>query len=189
MEQRILQVLLKDFRASHTVTSLADEMKVSRVGMWKILKRMQTAKLLTLSKSGKGKTSMYMIRLNWDNPIVEKKLALGMAEDAQKHRRWIANFTQLEAKVDFLLLFGSILHSPQDAKDIDIIMVSAKETEKDVQSIQKTQIRKIHAIQFTSDELKQELEKPNKAIVDAVKKGTVLFGQEKFISFMRGVRA
>ncbi len=54
--------------------------------------------------------------------------------------------------------------------------------------IQKTQLKKIHALNFTQAELKQELEKPNKAFVDAVAKGIVLFGQERFIKFIRGLR-
>lgn len=32
-----------------------------------------------------------------------------------------------------------------------------------------------------------EVEKPNKAFIDAVRKGVVLFGQEKFINFIKGV--
>ena len=34
-------------------------------------------------------------------------------------------------------------------------------------------------------ELKDELEKPNKVFIDALKRGVVLFGQEKFIRFMK----
>ena len=56
-----------------------------------------------------------------------------------------------------------------------------------IQKIQKTQVKKIHSIQFTPEELKKELKKPNKAFIDAIKKGIILFGQEKFIKFMRTI--
>ena len=33
--------------------------------------------------------------------------------------------------------------------------------------------------------MKKELENPNKIFIDAIKKGIILFGQEKFIKFIR----
>lgn len=99
------------------------------------------------------------------------------------------NFAELENKVDFLIIHGSIINSPQEANDIDILgIVSSKkkfiEIEKAIKKIQKAQMKKIHAINFTPTEFRQEIEKPNKAFIDAIKKGVILFGQEKFIKFM-----
>jgi len=121
---------------------------------------------------------------------VEKNLELSLTEDALKNQRWMSNFAELENKVDFLLLYGSIIISPQEANDIDILgVVSNKnrfiEIEESVKNIQKTQMKKIHAINFMPAEFRQELEKPNNALIDVIKKGTVLFGQEKFIKFIR----
>jgi len=187
---KILKILLKYFTIKPTITSLAKEIGLSRVGTWKILKKMQSEKLIILSKIGGGKTSIYSISLNWDNPLVEKNLELSLTEDALKNQRWMSNFAELENKVDFLLLYGSIIISPQEANDIDILgVVSNKnrfiEIEESVKNIQKTQMKKIHAINFMPAEFRQELEKPNNALIDVIKKGTVLFGQEKFIKFIR----
>ena len=54
--------------------------------------------------------------------------------------------------------------------------------------MQKTQIKKIHALNFTEAEFKQELQKLNKAFIDAIKKGIILFGQEKFIKFLKSIK-
>lgn len=188
----ILKVLLKDFKAKPTITSLAKEIQLSRVGTWKILKKMQSEKLIVLSKIGHGKTSTYTISLNWDNPLVEKNLALCLTEEALKNQRWLSNFEELENKVDFLVLYGSAINSPKEANDIDILgVVSSKnrfmEIEESIKNIQKTQIKKIHSINLTPTELKQEFEKPNKAFIDAIHKGIILFGQEKFIKFLEGM--
>ena len=189
---KILKILLKDFKIIPTITSLSKEAGISRVGIWKLLKRMQSEKLIKLSKIGTGKTSTYNIRLNWTNPLLDRTLALYLAEDALKNQRWASNFAELENKVDFLILYGSIINSPKEANDIDIIgVISNKnkflEIEEAILNIQKTQIKKIHAINFTPAEFKQELEKPNKAFVDAIKKGIILFGQENFIKFIKDV--
>lgn len=189
---KILKILLKDLMIKPTVTSLANEVGMSRPGIWKVLKKLESEKLLVLSSIGEGKTSTYSISLNWDNPLLEKTLALALAEDALKNQRWISNFAELENKVDFLIIYGSIIYSPKEANDIDILgVVSNKnkflEVEKSIKAIQKTQIKKIHILNFTQAEFKNELEKSNKVFIDAIKKGIILFGHEKFIKFIRGI--
>ncbi|MDP3027480.1 MAG: hypothetical protein Q8N63_07255, partial [Nanoarchaeota archaeon] len=92
-------------------------------------------------------------------------------------------------KVDFLILFGSILHSPKEANDIDLINLVSDENffvkiDKIITDIQITQDKKIHSINLTEEELKHELKNKNKAYIEALKKGVVLFGQENFIKFI-----
>ena len=88
-------------------------------------------------------------------------------------------------------MYGSIIHSPKEANDIDILGVTNKnkffEIGESIKKIQKTQIKKIHTLNFTPAEFKDEIEKPNKVFIDAIKKGIILFGQEKFIKFIRGI--
>ena len=188
---KILKILLKDFTIKLTITFLAKEIGMSRVGIWKILKKLEVEKLIILSPIGTGKTSTYIISLNWENPLVEKTLSLALTEDALKNQRWLSNFGDLEDKVDFLLIYGSIIHSPKEANDIDVLGITSKnkflEIEESIKKIQKTQIKKIHALNFTPVEFKGELEKPNKAFIDAIKRGIILFGQEKFIKFIKSI--
>ena len=186
---KILKTLLKEITINPTITFLAKEIGMSRVGTWKILKKLEAEKLIILSPIGEGKTSANSISLNWENPIVEKTLSLALTQDALNNQRWLSNFAELEDNVDFLLIYGSIIHSPKEANDIDVLEVTNKnkflEIEESIKKIQKVQIKKIHAINFTQEEFKEELEKPNKVFIDAMKKGVILFGQEKFIKFMK----
>ena len=190
----ILNLLFKDFSVKHTVTSLAKEIGMTRVGIWKALKKLEAEKYVILTPVGKGKTSAYIIKLNWGNPILEKNISMLLAEESQKNQRWLSNFSGLEKQVEFLIIYGSILNNPNKANDIDIIsVVPAKEAfvelEKTIDNIQKTQFRKVHAINFNEREFRSELEKPNVAFIDALKRGIVLFGQEKFIKFIRDIAA
>ncbi|MFH1359008.1 MAG: hypothetical protein ABIH37_03915 [archaeon] len=188
----ILKILLKDINKKHTVTSLAKERKISRVGSWKLLKELEKEGLITLISIGPEKTSVKETSLNWDNPILEKTLVLILTEDTLKQNKWRYNFKELEKHVDFLILFGSILHSPNEANDIDIINLVSNEKNflkiiKIIENIQITQNKKIHTINFTKKELKNELKNKNKAYLDALKKGVILFGQENFIKFIKNM--
>lgn len=189
--QKIVTILLKDLKG-HTATSLSKGLKVSRWGVWKILKKLEKDQLIILESIGTGRTSTRRIKLNWDNILVEKTLALSLTQEALKYKRWRFNFNKLEKKVDFLILFGSILHSPKEAGDIDILVVTEKKNLIHVGDliikIQVSQEKDIHPINFTKLEFKKELKRGNKAYMDAIKKGIILFGQESFIKFMKGVQ-
>jgi len=189
---RILKLLLNDFIAQHSVTSVAKEIGLTRQGTFKVLKKLESENLILLSPIGSGKTSACIIRLNWDNPLVEKTLAVILTEDAIKNQRWLVNFAELENKADFLIIYGSILENPKGANDVDIISISNKknfvELEKAMMKIQKTQIRRIHSLNFTEGEFMEELKKNNPAFIGAIKKGIVLFGQDNFIEFMRRLK-
>ncbi|MFH1839738.1 MAG: hypothetical protein ABH849_01160 [Nanoarchaeota archaeon] len=188
-DKKIMLVLLKDFSRLHTITSLAKELKLSRVGMWKILKRLEAKKNILLESIGSGKTSTSIIKINWENLLVEKSLALYLTEESIKQRRWRVNFAELEKEVGFLILYGSIVNSYQHADDIDILGIAKKnkfvKIQKILDKIQKTESKKIHAINFTESEFRKELYNNNKAFMDAVKKGVILFGQENLVNFMK----
>jgi len=187
--KKVLLLLLKDFSVTHTITSLANELHLSRVGGWKVIKKLEENNLIVVRPTGSGKTNTFLLKLNWDNVLVEKTLSLYLTEEALSQKRWKANFVELEGKMNFLILYGSILHFPQEAKDIDLVGISQKNKfvriQQTIDKIQKTQSKKIHIINFTEMEFQEELLKPNKAFIETVKKGVILFGQDNFIQFMK----
>ena len=189
-EDKILVALLKQFLVNWTITSLANQINISRVGIWKVLKKLEKEKLILLTPIGQGKTNAINIKLNWENIILGKKLSLILTEESLKHQRWINNFEELKNITGFVVLYGSVLHSPKEANAIDILGIVSNKNNflsvgEIIQKIQKIQIKKIHSENFTKAEFKKELKKPNKIFIDAIKKGIILFGQEKFIKFIR----
>jgi DNA-binding Lrp family transcriptional regulator len=192
-EDKVLTILLKQFSLDWTITYLSNELNLSRVGVWKVLKKLEKDKLIILTKIGKGKTNVSKIKLNWESLVLEKRLSLILTEEALNHQRWLNNFEELRKKTEFVVLYGSILTSSKEANDIDILEVVLRknnflEIDKTIQKIQKIQIKKIHSESFTKTEFKEEIKKPNKIFIDAIKKGIVLFGQENFIKFVKDIQ-
>ena len=189
---RILSILLKEPFAMHTATSIAKSFNITRQGIWKTLNKLAENKLINLESVGDAKTSTATMKLNWFNPVTEKTLSLILTKESLKQQRWRVNFAELENNASFLILFGSILNNPKEANDIDILAVVNKKKFKAIEEItakvQQTQLKKIHLVDLPEIEFSQELTKTNKAYIDVVKKGVILYGQNNFIQFMRDLQ-
>jgi predicted nucleotidyltransferase len=188
---KILVILLKNPFSLHTATSLAKTLNLTRQGLWKPLKKLAEDKLIIINRVGNAKTSTSIIKLNWNNPITEKMLLLSLVKEASNQQRWMFNFTELENNVEFFILFGSILISQKQANDIDVLIIADKKNFKQIDEkilkIQKSQTKKIHLIDLTESEFNQELKRQNKAYIDAINKGVILYGQENFIKFIKNL--
>jgi hypothetical protein len=190
---KILKILLKTILEIPTITYLSKETDLSRVGIWKIIKNLKKENLIDLIPMGSGKTSSFVIRLNWNNVLLKKRLSLILHKEALENSRWLENFKELEMKVDFLIIYGSILNNPKNANDIDLLsVISEKKAFVDIdkikERIQLTSMKKIHLINFTRKEMLFELKNNNKAFLDSIKKGIVLFGYDNFIDFMKEIK-
>lgn len=188
--KQVLLTILKQFSEEQTITSLAQAVRMTRPGAFKVVKRLEEEGLVTIKALGKGRTSTALVKINWENPLIGKLFSLFLAEEANEHLRWQNAFKPTGNLTEFCILFGSVLKNPKEARDIDLLCIlSGKERfirlEKTLQEIQKTELKKIHAVQFTPTEFRSELKNRNPAFIDAVKKGIILYGQEKFIAFMK----
>jgi len=185
-KEKILSFLLRE--NEQTATQLSEQLKISRQAVWKLLKKLIKEEILSSRQLDNKQKSVKIINLNFKNPLLKKTLSLILTKEAIENERWVQNFAELEKLTDFVLLFGSILTNPKQANDIDLLIIPKKkkfkEVEKEILEIQKVQLKKIHAIQLTNEEFYKEIKNKNKAYLDAIKKGIVLFGQENFIKQM-----
>jgi hypothetical protein len=190
IESRILSTVTKHIGERPTVTSLSQDIGLSRVGTWKILKKLEASRLITMKKISQGKTNAAIISLDWENPLTEKHLEIALIEEAIYQKRWQDTFKELETITDLTLIFGSVLSAPAQANDIDVLNIGAKERfvqlDQALARIQVTQAKRIHATNLTKEELIAELKKPNIAIVEAMR-GVVLFGTGEYIRIMRSL--
>lgn len=187
-QMSIALLLLKDFSSMHTITSIGKELGMTRGGIWKVLMKLKKENYITLETT--EEKSLLIPRLNLRNELLEKYLNFALSKEAKEHERWIFNFAEVKEHIIFFILYGSVLSSYAKAKDIDVIGVISdkkgfKILHETLDKIQKSESKRIHSINFTESEFREELLKPNKAFIEAVSKGVVLFGQEQFIKFVK----
>lgn len=190
--ERVLMILLKEPFMKHTATSLAKTLNITRQGLWKTLNKLAESKLIILEAIGSTAKSAVNIKIQWKNQVAIKTLSLLLTKESSEYERWRANFAELEKYTIFTILFGSIIHTSKKANDIDILAIvtdkkSFKPISEVVSRMQKTQAKRIHLIDLTEEEFKEELKKQNKAHLNALKKGIVLFGQDNYIKFIEGI--
>ena len=97
-------------------------------------------------------------------------LFIELMEESLKYERWRDNFKELGEKMEFLLFYGSILNSPNEANDIDVIGVFGDDAKYNgidsiLRKIQLSQVKKIHFIDFKEKGFKEELKRKNKAFI------------------------
>ena len=128
-----------------------------------------------------GKAVIYSLNMN--NPVAIKEVEMALVIEAQNYKKWIEEFKKLEDKVDFAILFGSIIISENSARDIDILIVAEKNRYNEIKKIinEKNQIsnKKIHLIFQNPEEFRKDVNEKNKVSLEIIKKGIVLFGQDK----------
>ena len=187
---KILSILIKEPLIDHSATSLAKSLGITRQGLWKTLNKLFKDKLISLKSIADTKKSAVNIKLNFENQITEKVISLLLIKESLNYERWRFNFKRVKDYSKFIILFGSILHSSKEANDIDLLIIvddkkDFHEISKIMLELQQTQIKKIHYIDITEKEFKEEIKiNKNKAYLDAFKKGIVLFGQDDYVKFV-----
>ena len=91
-KEKILKKLLKDFIRQYTLTTIAQDIGMTRSGTWKVLKKLESEELIILTAIGEGKTSAYKISLNWNNPLIEPTLTTLLIKESLNYNRWKFNF-------------------------------------------------------------------------------------------------
>ena len=185
-EKEALIILFKDFTSFYSANSISKIMSISHVGAQKIFKRLYSSNILKFERI--GRSIIYKLRLEDD--YVCKLISFLLADEANKHKRWMEEFNELYKGDRTIVIFGSVLKNYEKANDIDIMIIDNKKDEKIRKIIdEKDKIlsKKIHLIQITYPNLMENIKKKNKTIIDIIKNSIILYGQERYVNLMKNV--
>jgi len=187
-EGRALIRIFKDFESDYNANSLSKIIGMTSRGTLNILKSLDKKGILTSKQHGKA----MFYKINFHDDYTLKILeALLISEAREKAGRWIDEFKGVFGAADIVLIFGSILKNYKKANDIDVLFMYEEKKHKKINSFlnekNKVLFKKIHDIPQTKKDLVSNLKKGNKALVNAIKEGYVLFGQDKLIEVIKNV--
>ncbi|MEK6927311.1 MAG: nucleotidyltransferase domain-containing protein [Nanoarchaeota archaeon] len=177
--QKIILRLFREPLIRYNSRNISQEVGISHAGAFKILKKLADKDIVNPERIGRA----VVYTLNKENPLSFREVEMALTIEAQEHRIWLEEFKSLENKSEFIILFGSILVNEKNARDIDLLVVANEDKFKEIKDIlnerNKILNKKIHLILQEQKDFMLDLNNKKGVIWGAIKKGIVLFGQEK----------
>lgn len=170
----------------YNANSIAKHIGISSMGALKIAKKLKKQDILISKQLGKAK--FYKLNLNKDYVRQYTKFLLKReSEQASAYvKRWLSEIKKIKNAYS-AILFGSILKKQKEAKDIDVLLVTDKKRfpklKKEIEEINHINIKKLHPLYQTKNDLRKNIEKRDKPILNAIK-GIIVFGEDVIISLL-----
>lgn len=190
---KIVEFLFRNIPNKFNVNQIARELKISVGSAYKILKSLEKKDVLISQRVGNG---IYYV-LDLDNKGAENITELVLMESRNeflaKNPRpsiYAKDLKDAEKLSKTIILFGSILDT-KDAKDVDILFIIDKGKSKAVEDfcmkLSNLKPKRVNPLFMTMADFKANIKKQDKVIVDILRKGIILFGEDVIINILRGV--
>ncbi len=181
-EMDAVLILVKSPEVIYNANSLSKVAGITPMGALKILKRLEQESIVKSKKIGKAIT----YKVNVEDSYARRYVSLILVREAQhsnpKVRRWINEIKKIK-NADIIILFGSILEKINPS-DIDILLVTDQKRfsklQKEIKEINEANIKKIHPMYQTYNDIIKNIKKRDKPVLNAIK-GIVAFGEERFL--------
>ncbi|MEW5694206.1 MAG: winged helix-turn-helix domain-containing protein [Candidatus Hydrogenedentota bacterium] len=190
---KIIEYFVKNIPNKFNVNQIARNLKISVGSAYKILKSLEKKQIFVSEKIGNG----IYYNLNLKNKETEIIAELVLIENRNKalaknpHASIYAKDLQkVETFSKSVILFGSILNR-KDAKDVDVLFIVDKGKSKKVEDfclkLSNLRPRRVNPLTMTASDLQKNIKKQDKVIVDILRKGVILFGEDEIIRTLRNV--
>lgn len=187
-ESEVILLLFKEFSKDYNANALSKVVGITPRGALKIVKNLKAQNIL-LSKQ-LGKAVFYKVNLQ-DYYTFRTLETLLIQEAREKASRWIFEFSEVFANVEIAIIFGSAVRNIKEAHDIDLLLVfkeqHMKKIKKYIEEKNKIVIKPIHVIMQTPNDLRKNMGKRDKVMLNALQRGYILHGYDKCIEVIRDV--
>ncbi len=185
-EMRMIATILKSPEVHYNANTIAKFLDISPMGAWKIAQKLQKEDILSVEEIGNA----HIFKLNLSNDYVRNYVRFVLAKEAESAhpylKRWITELKKIK-HAELVILFGSVLKKHEEAGDIDALIVSNDKNfnaiKKGIEEINSINDKKIHPVYQTKEDLKKNVAKPDKVVLNAIK-GLVVSGHDTLIEVL-----
>jgi len=186
-EARVVEFLLRNFDSDYNINQIAKSIHLSPRGAFKILKKLESSKILSSQKIGNN--LIYKINFDNDQCIDVCQFVLTGKEVTPYLKTWINDLQPLKEITEMALLFGSILTKEKQANDVDLLLVFPKDNlqkvDDKIKKINQIKSKKIHLVVQTKEDLLNNLKKRDSALLEEIKTGLVLWGRNVLVEVIK----
>ena len=186
-EAAVVDYLARNFQEKNSINALAKRLALSPNGTHKILKKLESAKIVKPEKLANAVFYRLDLSIETSRKLVEYVLSQHqLSAYAQVQEE---DLLQLRQHALAGILFGSVLTKDKEARDIDILIVLNKKDLANVMGtvakIQNLKTKRLHALYQTPQDLNDNLRRRNKVVLGILKTGKVLWGADIFVEALR----
>ncbi len=186
-EIKLVLRILKSPEEDYNANNLSKILGISPMGALKIAKRLVKEEILTSKQIGKG----IFYSINFKNPYSRQYIQFLLKREGEYStpyiKRWISEIKKIKNS-GLAILFGSVLLKNETANDIDVLFVVSQkkfnQLKKEIEQINKMNDKKIHPIFQSTQDIKDNIKKQDKIILNAIK-GIVIFGEEILLEVIK----
>ena len=183
-EARVLRFLTLRFTERCSINQLAKRVGMTPKGAHKLLKRLEQEGAVTPQRLGNA----VFYSLNSSSDLARKKAELSLFESiAQPYARAQAkDLNRLRPFSRAAILFGSVLERGEQARDIDVLFVveerEYRRFSRALEALQRLKPKRIQPLLQSPGDLSRNLKKQDPVVLDALRTGKVLWGQDIIVN-------
>ena len=186
-EMRFVLLVFKSPETEYNARSMAKKIGISHMGALKIAKRLEREKIIISKKKGQAK----FYKLNLKEVYVRQYIKFLLKREAEQSslyvKRWVNDLKNIK-NAECGLLFGSLLKKGKSANDIDILLITDdkkfSKLKKEIAEINTINIKRVHPLYQTKEDIKNNIEKKDKPLLNALK-GIVIFGEDVLMEMFK----
>ena len=185
-EKKVIRTLLFSFGEEYSINEIARKCNLAPNGALKILKKFAEEGIIILKKI--ANINSYLV--DFANSKTRSILELSLIDEANsKVKNRVEDLKELQKITEAAVIFGSYITEKENPEDIDLFFVLEKENfrkyKEETKKIYPPMPVKVHDILQTIEDLEKNISKKDKVILEILRKGFILWGQDKIIEAIK----
>ena len=186
-EKRVLRLLMVAFDTDYSINQIAKECDIAPNGALKILRKFEKEGIL----KAKNIANIKSYKMNFDNEKTQIVIELALMPKIEGRISYrLEDFKELKEVAKCCILFGSYISS-KEPNDLDVLFILNREKYKNykekLSNLRDVIPVKIHDVVQTEEDLKNNLIKKDKVILEIIKTGIILWGQNIITKVIKNV--
>ena len=190
---KIVEFLFRNIPNKFNVNQIARNLKISVGSAYKILKSLEKKGVLLSQRVGNAIYYALILDSKEAEIITELVMMESRSEFLAKNPHasiYAKDLKDAEKLSKAVILFGSILDT-KEAKDVDVLFIIDKGRSKAIEDfcikLFNLRPKMVNPLLMTMADFKGNIKKQDKVIVDILRKGVILFGEDAVIKTLRGI--
>ena len=185
--KKIILYLLRNLDLVN-INQISKNLEISVGSAFKILKKLEESNITTYQNLGNAK--FYQINLNNNESVkLGELLLLEEKRNLKGYSKLYSEELQKFPKAELIILFGSVLNN-KEFNDVDVLFITnkPKEVTKFCLNISKIRTKPVVPLILKKEDLIKEIKNKKEVILDIIKKGVVIKGEDIFLEVIKNAK-